>query len=128
MNTRGFTIEEENSGKYFYSQYKTEKFKRDEYDNMHPKFRQEMNDLFHKISDSLADYILTVPENSVQLYMDVAMLLGDNGYKRVKQSSFLVNIKWMDVETQKYNCVKVKLKQSEYLSFISMFELTYMGF
>lgn len=128
MTKRGFTIEEENSGKYFYSQYKTEKFKRSEYDNMHSDSKQRMNDLFHKISDSLAKYIFTVSNNDVQIYIDVGMLLGDNGYRRVKQSSFLVNIRWMDLETKNYNCVIAKLKQSEYLSFISMFELTYMGF
>lgn len=128
MTKRGFTIEEENSGKYFYSQYKTEKFKRSEYDNMHSDSKQRMNDLFHKISDSLAKYIFTVPNNNVQLYIDVGMLLGDNGYRRVKQSSFLVNIRWMDLETKNYNCVIAKLRQVEYLLFISMFELTYMGF
>lgn len=128
MTKRGFTIEEENSGKYFYSQYKTEKFKRSEYDNMYSDSKQRMNDLFHKISDSLAKYIFTVSNNDVQIYIDVGMLLGDNGYRRVKQSSFLVNIRWMDLETKNYNCVIAKLKQSEYLSFISMFELTYMGF
>lgn len=128
MTKRGFTIEEENSGKYFYSQYKTEKFKRSEYDNMYSDSKQRMNDLFHKISDSLAKYIFTVSNNDVQIYIDVGMLLGDNGYRRVKQSSFLVNIRWMDLETKNYNCVIAKLKQSEYLLFISMFELTYMGF
>lgn len=128
MATKGFTIEQENSGKYFYSQYKTEKFKRSEYDNMHSDSKQKMNDLFHKVSDSLAKYIFTVPNNNVQLYIDVGMLLGDNGYRRVKQSRFLLNIKWMDLENKNYNCVIAKLNQVEYLSFISMFELTYMGF
>lgn len=128
MATKGFTIEQENSGKYFYSQYKTEKFKRSEYDNMHSDSKQKMNELFHKVSDSLAKYIFTVPNNNVQLYIDVGMLLGDNGYRRVKQSRFLLNIKWMDLENKNYNCVIAKLNQVEYLSFISMFELTYMGF
>ena len=128
MTKRGFTIEEENSGKYFYSQYKTEKFKRSEYDNMHSDSKQRMNDLFHKISDSLAKYIFTVSNNDVQIYIDVGMLLGDNGYRHVKQSKFLLNIKWMDLETKNYNSVIVKLRQVEYLSFMSMFELIYMGF
>lgn len=123
----GYTEEQMNSGKYFFAQYKTESFNKEVYESSYECDKVAFVKLLHRMSPKMHDYVFNTIGNEVRLFIDVGMLIGDINYISPRQGKFLLNVKWMNLETKKYNSIIVKFTQREYLLFISMFNLTYMG-
>lgn len=123
----GYTEEQMNSGKYFFAQYQTESFNKKAYESSCQYDQEKFAKLLYRMSPKLHDYVFNICANEVRLFIDVSMLIGDINYRGPMQGKFLLSVKWMNLETRNYNNIFKKLTQREYLMFISMFNLTYMG-
>lgn len=126
--TYGFTEEQQNSGKYFFAQYQTDRFRKKKYDESCEWDKDEYVKMLRHMDSNLKEYVFSTLPDDVRLYIDVGLMIGEVNSRSATQGRFLLSIRWMDLGTKKYHNILTNLSQRQYCFFVSMFDMTYMGY